>query len=337
MKLWFERGAWASNKARQKIAALKPQEIKSIAVVRHAALGDMVLLRAFIVELRRHFPAASITLSLVSNYTYGAPRDMVDRVHTVYGSDQRSVSRREQIKRMKELGYHDLLFDLAATSRSFWLCLLNPAGFKIGFPYRAMQRHLIYDAAVLRSDFRFEADTMLDMLHLLGCATRYPPDFSLTEEPLQREKPCIVYFPSASTAEKCWPADHFSRLLGELAVMYPQHEHLVLEGVAEWESIEEIIAPHRNKPNVSEMKATDLHSTISLLKGADLLICNDTGIRNLAIAANTPTVGIFFCTIPYRYWPRYGRHAAVFEYDGSIPPVQKVLASVKAILHREDE
>ena len=91
MKLWFERGAWASKKGRRKAAMLRLDRVKSIAVIRHAALGDMVLVRAFLGELRRHFPNASITLSTVSNYIYGTPEDMVDRVHVIHGSDQRKA------------------------------------------------------------------------------------------------------------------------------------------------------------------------------------------------------------------------------------------------------
>lgn len=332
MKLWFERGAWASKRARRKINRLTPESIKSIAVIRHAALGDMVLVRAFIGELRRHFPNAAITLSLVSNYTYGAPGDMVDRVHVIYGSDQRDISIRQQISRIRELGYHDLLFDLAATSRSFWVCWLNRAGLKIGFPYRTLQRSLYYDLTVLRSDFKFEAELMLDMLNLLGCKTLYPPNFNLQVKAEVHDKPYIVYFTSSSTRDKCWPADRFIQLISDMANKYPGHDHLVLEGTADWESVNEIMSSLSGYENVCALNAQALDKTMSLLKGAQLLVSNDTGIRNLAIATETPTLGIFFSTVPYRYWPRYGRHDVVFEYDGTIPSVERVAEQMITLL-----
>lgn len=334
MKLWFERGAWASGRARQKLAAIQPETVKSIAVIRHAALGDMVLVRAFIRELRRNFPAASITLSIVSNYTYGTPKDMVDRVHVVYGSDQRHVPKREQIRRIKELGYHDLLFDLAATPRSFQICMLNKAGLKIGFPYYALQRRLFYDVAVLRTDLRFEAEIMLDMLNIIGIKTDYPPKFELPAATPGNQRPFIVYFTSASVENKCWPASHFSELVSRLAERYPEHEHIVLEGTADWESIDEVMKPLAGKQNTRGMKAVSLDGTIALLQGAALLISNDTGIRNLAIATETPTLGIFFVTVPFRYWPRYGKHDVVFEPDGSVPPVTKVMDAAVAIMEQ---
>ena len=177
MKFWFKSGAWASRAARRKIATFAPEAVRRIAVIRHAALGDMVLTRPFLLELRRHFPSAVITLSLASNYTRGAPTDLVDRVHTVYGSDRRDAPLRERIRRVRELGPQVLLIDVAASNRSLWVCMLNRAQLKIGFPYHALQRPPFYDAAILRTDFKFEAEVMLDMLHLIGLKTEYPLRF----------------------------------------------------------------------------------------------------------------------------------------------------------------
>jgi len=326
MKLWFKNGAWASKRGRRVASELVPEEVRSIVVIRHAAVGDMVLTRPFLIELRRFFPNARITLSLCSNYTRGAPVDLVDRVHVVYGSDQRQRTLREQIARARELGPQDVLFDLAATSRSFWLCKLTSAKLKIGFPYRLMQRHIYYDVAISRSDMRFEAENMLEMLNILGHATQYPLVFNMPVQAMQRARPYMVYFPSASTSQKCWPHSSFAELVKRMAVRYPNHDHIVLEGIAEWESIAEIMAVQGGRENVIGMKLDDFDATVSLVKGATLLVGNDTGIRNIAIACETPTVGIFFVTEPFRYWPRYHRHEAAFTPDGKVPDIEQVFA-----------
>ena len=187
MKLWFKTGAWASKKAIRVAKQIQPEEVKSVAVIRHAAVGDMVLTRPFLIELRRFFPNAKITLSLCSNYTRGAPEDLVDRVHVVYGSDQRGIKLKQQIRRAKELGDQDLLFDLTVTSRSTWLCLLTRAKLKVSFPYHNIQRYVFYDIAVSRSDMRFEAENVLEMLNILGHATQYPPVFDMQVEAAVRE------------------------------------------------------------------------------------------------------------------------------------------------------
>ena len=121
MKLWFERGTWVSKKARPVIESLDPMSVRRIAVIRHVALGDMVLVRPFFAELRQFSLNAKIVLSLVSNYTYGAPEDLVDKVHIVHGNEQKGLSVRERIRQAKKLGEVDILFDLADTMRSRYL------------------------------------------------------------------------------------------------------------------------------------------------------------------------------------------------------------------------
>lgn len=324
MKLWFKKGGWASANARRLVGQLAPDDVRSIVVIRHAAVGDMVLTRPFLIELRRFFPNAKITFSIVSNYQRGIPIDLVDSVHELYGSDQSKTPLKEQITRAKSLGRQDLLFDLAATSRSFWLCKLTKAKLKIGFPYRALQRYLLYDITIPRTDLQFEAENMLQMLNVFGHSTQYPPVFDLPVQPIQRERPYIVYFPSASIKDKCWPQASFADLVVRMAKAYPGYEHVVLEGIAEWEKIDDIMTAAAAQGNVTGLSLNDFDETISLIKGSMLLVGNDTGIRNMAIACETPTVGVFYSTPVFRYWPRYSNHEVAFTSDGAIPSVDQV-------------
>ncbi|MBI1422071.1 MAG: lipopolysaccharide heptosyltransferase family protein [Gammaproteobacteria bacterium] len=336
MRLWFGKGAWASHAARQRINDIAPDQVGSIAIIRHAALGDMLLTRPFILECRRHFPNAKITLSLVSNYTRGAPEDIVDRIHVIPGTDQRDVSRSTQIRKMKELGYHDLIFDAAATSRSFWVCKLNRAMLKVGYPYRQLQRRLFYDVAILRSAMRYETDAMLDMLHAFGFKSEYPLRFNLPGEVLKRERPYIVYFTSASMPEKCWPNNRFATLIGLAGKELPEYDHLVLKGVGSSESIDSIMSTLKNE-NAFAYEAQTVDATTALIKGARAVVSNDTGIRHLAVAAEVPTVGIFLQAErhhaePYRYWLRYPIHEVAMRADGMAPDVEEVFPLLQKVL-----
>ncbi|MFT6914271.1 MAG: ADP-heptose:LPS heptosyltransferase [Motiliproteus sp.] len=324
MKLWFERGAYASKKGRRIAAELEPEKVKNIAVIRHAALGDMVITRAFLQEARRFFPNAQITLSLVSNYTYSAPEDLVDRVHVIHGSDQRGTPIRERIARIKELGEQDIIFDLAATNRSYYVCLFNKAKLKLGFPYKPIQNRIFYDLGILRSDFKFEAETMLDFLNLLGHQPRYPLEFGYPRYDAASCQPRVVYFFGASTANKCYPQAQMIEVIDRLATSAPEHQHVILEGIKPHEKADKIIAQLKHHTNVSVQTQLSLEEVIPWLAESKLLVCNDTGVRNLAIATHTPTLGLFFSTVPYRYWPRYEPHYAVFNADGSLPTVEAV-------------
>lgn len=332
MKFWFTKGAWASKKAKNIIGNLSRDQIKKIAVIRHAALGDMVLTRAFLIEARKAFPNAEITLSVVSNYTRGCPEDLVDRIHVVYGKGE-PVSFWEKIRRIKELGAHDLIFDLAITNRSMKTCLLNKATLKIGFPYRAIQAKLIYDIATCRSDLNFEVNDMLNQLHVFGVKTAYPHEYNMPGTALKRKRPYIIYFSGASTQYKCWPIDHFSELIKRMSSAYPDHDHLILEGMQDWEkeNVDAILQPLHEQHNTGSIQANTIEDTTSLIMGADLVIANDTGIRHVAIVSGTPTVGIFFGD-PYRYWPRYRIHEVALPETIGPPEVDEVYAmSVKVL------
>ena len=341
MRFWCDKGAWVSKKTQERFKSVSPADIKSIAIIRHAALGDMVLTRAFIVEARKFFPNASITLSIVSNYSSGVPDDLVDRVHVAIGSDQREVTKREQIKVARALGEHDIIFDMAVSSRSLLLCMLNKARLKISFPYRQWQR-IFYDACVFRSDMQFEAETLLDMLRLFGAKPTFPPNFkmpaSVFNDKQNINKPYIVYFTTASTDNKCWPAEYFAKLIQQSSTQHDNYDHIILEGLAKWESVEplvQLISKDAEVKNFKVQRTTSVSETLTFLSGAKVVICNDTGIRHLAICCEVPTVGIFYSTttiFPYRYWPRYGAHDAVFQADGSIPSVESVLGSINKVL-----
>ena len=324
MKIWYKKGVWVRRKAAERIKHLSFDDIKSIAVIRHGALGDMVLTRSFIVEAKKLFPGASITISIISNYTRGVPEDLVDRVHLVHGTDQRDTPLRERIARIKELGHHDLIFDLASTSRSYMTCFFNSAILKLGFPYRKIRAWMFYDVTTCRSDLNFEVNDMLSMLHVLGAKTSYPHTYQMPGQALKRERPYVVYFIGASDPYKCWPLGHFSELIREMAVEFPGHDHLILEGIKEWESADEILQATAGISNVAVVRADTIEETSSLMKGAELAVSNDTGIRHVAIVCDTPTVGIFIGG-PYRYWPRYDIHDVVFPSlkDGTVS-VQEV-------------
>ena len=331
MNSWFSKGVWLAKSARQKISELSYTDIKSIAVIRHGALGDMILTRPFLLEARRIFPNAKITISTVSNYTRGTPTDLVDRVHVIHGSDQRNTPLGVRIKRFKELGYHDIIFDLASSNRSVMTVFFNKAKLKIGFPYRALQAKLFYDIATCRSDLNFEVNDMMNMLHVFGVKTRYPHEYQMPGTAVTRSRPYIIYFAGASTPDKCWPGDHFAALIQDLANLYPKHEHLILEGLQTWEKADAILASVKKPGNTRAISANTIDDTTALLKGADLVVSNDTGIRHIAIGCGTPTVGIF-PGAPYRYWPRYPIHEAVLSDPVWPPSVDSVKAACIKLL-----
>jgi len=166
---------------------------------------------------------------------------------------------------------------------------------------------------------------MLSQLHIFGVKTACPHEYNMPGIPLKRLRPFVIYFTGASVQTKCWPEQHFSELIERMSSKYTDHDHLVLEGTLQWgkKYVENVLKPLKNITNTYSIQANTIEDTTALIKSADLLVANDTGIRHVAIVSNTPTVGIFFGD-PYRYWPRYDIHEiALPDVDGP-PEVNEV-------------
>jgi len=329
IKLWLERGAWASARARRYFSGISAEEIRRVGVIRHAALGDMVLVRPFLAEARRYFPNAQIVLSVVSNYMEGIPYDLVDSIHVTPGNHVKGVSVLSRIKAAREIGSVDILFDLADTTRSRYICFFAPAKVRIGMSYNPYLSRLLHDAAVWRSDYVFEADNMLHTLMLVGAKPLDPMSFcwrSPRDGPVSLEAR-ILYFPFASTSQKMWPIENWGELIERSCRLWPQHEHVVLSGSQAWERAVDILETRfKVRPsNLVFEEPCSLDQLTKIIQRSFVLISNDTGVRNLAIALGTSTVGIFFNTVPYRYWPRGGGHLAIFRSDGTVPSADEAI------------
>lgn len=333
--LWFEKGGYANKKARSFLANdFDPTTIKKVAVIRHAALGDQVITRPFLVEARKFFPNAHITLCAVSNYQYGMPSDLVDSVHIMHGADRKhEINLSRKIANIKELPEQDIIFDLAATNRSYWMTALSKATLKIGFPYRPVLNRLLYDVAVFRSDFSPEIEAMLDMLRTLGHRPQYPLDFSYptNNEHQNKATPFIIYFNGASQEAKMYPIQNQAELLQQAITALPDYQHVFLEGLNPKEKGDSLqyLADHKN---FSIKPCLNLERLTLLLAQATAVVSTDTGVRNLAIATHTPTVGIFYSTVPFRYTPKYEYHHIVMNADASLPSPTQVLSGIKTTL-----
>ncbi|MDD3769136.1 MAG: glycosyltransferase family 9 protein [Sulfuricurvum sp.] len=338
MYLWFQRGAaWASKKGWKNALGLDRRDVQKITLIRHGAIGDQVLTRVFINEAREFFPNAKITLSLINTASYGAPIDLVDEVHVVEKTrNGKRTTYLERFKQIKSLGEQDIIFDLAATSMAKWICLLNKASLKIGFPYREIDRYL-YDIVVKRSDLVLETETMLHQLCILGAKTSRPLNYGYPKYQTDEASPYILYFTSASNDGKKWPEKRFVELGRKMAARLPSYRHVFLDGVNPNEKVDGIVELLADLGNVERQEVLPYEEVMEYLGKASMVISNDTGVRNMAISVNTPTVGIFFNTIPFRYWPRDGLHEIAFGEDHTLPDPDDVMKIAIEHLNRVKE
>ena len=336
MKLNFRRGsAFASKYAGEYLDGKNPQDIKNITVIRHAAIGDFMNIRPFLIELKEFFPNAKVTLSVLKHYMYGIPYDLIDEVHVMsrYKEDNSKTGFFTRIKEAKTLPPQDMIFDLSDSTISLFLIALSKAKLKIGYPYRSIRR-AFFDLATLRSDFVVEAQSVLHMLNILGANTQTPLYYGLEKKYPQNEQKRVVYFAGASTKIKCWEEEKFVKLIKKMSVKFSEYEHVILQGIGEDEKFLGIYEALQEEKNVRLQKVMSLENVMQFLRDSRCLVSNDTGIRNMGIALEIPTIGIFFHIPPFRYWPREIRHDCVFNSEYTSPEVEAVYESTKQMLEK---
>jgi len=327
IKLNFRRGsAFAKKSALQKLDNISPQQIKNITVVRHAAIGDFMNIRPFLIHLREFFPNAKITLCVLKDYMYGIPYDLIDDTHIMHKKEPNNPSKRralfDRIKDAKTLPPQDIIFDLTDSPLTLLLTIFSKAKLKIGYSYR-WARRLFYDISVHRSDLVLESLSVLHMINILGYKS-VELEYGFENKYPKHDVKRVVYFAGASTDNKKWESEKFSKLIDKLSSKFPDYEHLILQGIKDDEKFLDIYEPLKSKENVKLQGVLDLDGVMQLLSDSRLVISNDTGIRNMAIAVNTPTVGIFFATGAFRYWPRDGKHECVFNLTYTSPNIEDV-------------
>jgi len=327
IRLNFRRGsAFAKDKARKYLKTVLPKDIKQVCVIRHAAIGDFMVIRPFLIHLKKFFPNAKIILSVNKNAMYGLPYDLVDEIHTVQKDHPikkgKKTSFFQRIKEIKKLPSCDIIFDLTDSSLSLLIILLSKAKLKIGYPYRWIRR-IFYDIATLRSDFVLESLSAIHMLNILGYK-HTDLIYGFEDKYFKKDIKRIIYFAGAALKSKCWERGKFILLIEKMAKKYTNYEHIILQGIKEDEKFLDIYNSLKNIKNVKLQSAMKLNETMQYLSDSRLVISNDTGIRNMAIAVDTPTIGIFFATGAFRYWPRNNKHECVFNLNYTSPSVEDV-------------
>lgn len=338
MKLNFRSGsAFASNKAKKYLSTISPEDVETITVIRHAAIGDFMNIRPFLIELRKFFPNAKITLSVVRHYMYGIPEDLIDEVHVMSRYADKEFKKKAgiltRIKEARELPEQDIIFDLTDSTITLLLVFLTKAKLKIGYPYRAIRR-FFFDIATYRSDFVVEAQSVLHMLNILGANTRTPLYYGYEKKYPKNEQKRIVYFAGASVENKCWEKEKFKALIEKMSSDYPEYNHVILQGIGENEKFLEIYEPLKESSNVLLQEVLPIEEVMQFLADSRCLVSNDTGVRNMGIALEIPTVGIFFRIPPFRYWPREEKHDCVFNIEYESPDVDDVYESTKNLIDK---
>lgn len=141
----------------------------------------------------------------------------------------------------------------------------------------------------------------------------------------------VCLHPGASVLQRRWSAQKFAAIGDALAARGFQ---IVLTGTAAERELIHSVADSMRFPSANLAGETTLGSLAALLKHAQLLVCNDTGVSHLAAALRIPSVVIFSDSEPHRWAPLdRQRHRVVLA--ASATAESTVLQEALHLLRRE--
>ncbi|MCI0427992.1 MAG: glycosyltransferase family 9 protein [Nitrospiraceae bacterium] len=121
-------------------------------------------------------------------------------------------------------------------------------------------------------------------------------------------QPLAVIHPGSGSAHKCVAPELLATVV--IALQIFGVTPVVLEGPADWESVERLLQSCVNRPIV--LKGLDLLTVAGVLAQARLFVGQDSGVTHMAGLMGVRTVALFGPTDPDRWAPR-GAHVTVVQ------------------------
>lgn len=276
---------------------------KNIAFFRLSALGDVVLAIPMIRALQKAWPQCKITW-ITSSAVYPLLEGLDGVEFLVIKKPQKIKDYLALRKLFKEFEFDILI----AAQASFRTNLIYPhinAKRKVGFDNgRAKDLHSFFVKEQIAPANEHLAEGFMGFAKHLGIDTPSTPqdfDFSIytsDEEQAwakaQRQKPkYIAINAAASKAERTWKAQHYAQLIDEAVT---KHDcQVVLTGGPAVNEIE-LAAQIQQlaKSDINNLVGKTKHKQFAaLLAEVDCLIAPDTGPAHIAVAMNTPVIGLY--------------------------------------------
>jgi len=285
---------------------------RDICVVLLTGLGDVIHGLPVVNALKRADPSRRITWVVEPMPApILAHHPAVDRVVVFHKRDgRRGVTRLARDLRRERF---DLAINLNIYFKSVFPLVLSGAPVRLGFD-RRRSRDMVWLAANLRlpaAPRRHTQDMFLEFLALLDVPAD-PLEWRLTptleERDEQRnffrqfDRPVAALVPASANPKKDWPPERFSAVVDALDRDFG-YAPVLVGGPSERERrlAAEIVAGSERPPVVA--LGDGIRRLLWLLDGAALVIAPDTGPVHIARAVETPVIGLYGHTSPWRVGP----------------------------------
>ncbi len=309
------------------------ENLKNILIIKPSSLGDIVHALPALSALRRTFPDANISwlvrpefAQLIENHPHLNDVILFDRKFLGKAWYNRRAFAK-LLSLIKQLRRHkfDAVIDLQGLFRTAALAQLTGCKKRFGMATAREFGHIFYTHKVSQDqDCIHVVDYYLKVIKAVGVCDLtaefiFPHDAAaadsvnrLLAEHNVEPSNYAVFIPGSAQRDKCWPVERFAALADKISNEFGLS--VVATGTQSEKDIAEELKMIANVPVANLAGRTNLGDLTALLKGAKLVLSNDTGPGHIAAALGAPLALIFGWANPVRIFP-YGRSDCVVAVE----------------------
>lgn len=280
--------------------------MKSIAVFRLSALGDVLMFLPTVRALQRAYPKARMTW-IISSPAYDLVKHIADIEFIVI---KKPESLRDYWSLRQKFKKHnfDVLLAAQASFRAHTIIPLIKAKRKIGYDsirgkegHRfVVQEHIPFKTVhTLEGFMQFAEKVGVSDLSVQWNLPLDPDDKKWVETHQIQwgiQGPMVVVNPAASKPERSWNAKRYAEVIQFLQKRY--HANVILCGGPSAHDKDLAVEIQKEVQVIDMVGQTRLPQLLALIAAADLVICPDTGPSHMAAAVGTPVIAIHGVTKP---------------------------------------
>ena len=298
----------------------------SICILRLSAIGDACNAASVVQAIQRHYPGAEITW-VIGKAEAALLGNLPDIEFIVF--DKRQGWRAYRDLRRKLAGRRfDVLLHMQLALRANLVSACIRARRRIGFDkVRSKELHSLFINERIGPR---EGMHVLDGFRQFATAIGVPPAPPLWALPIAEADQAwaraqlspvherhLIIVPAASAPERNWLAARYAALA----------EHAAAQGFAVYlcggptdteRQLADAIAQQSNAPLVDLVGKSSLRELYALLAQVSLVVAPDTGPVHMAVAADTPVIGLYGHSNPARTGPYLFRDYVVDSYHAAL-------------------
>lgn len=290
------------------------KEFSRIAVAKYKGMGSILHATPLLQTLRKKYPNAKITfVSTKSNKAFLETLPFIDELILLDDSSAFSLLIGFPIFMWKLFKRRlEVFIDLEIYAHlSSLITTLSAAKNRFGFHLQSGQyRHGCYSHLIYFNPKAPMSEVYLQMARLLYCEVEDSSLYDYNELLLDDEilklgvkEPYVVVNPNASDLrlERRWPKQQFISLIREMISQNPKSQVVLIGSPSESKYTGSISDEIQDPKLLNLAGKTTIPELIYLIKGADLIVSNDTGPLHIAFACRTKSIGLFGPIAPTQF------------------------------------